>query len=491
MKTVLKRCLIAAAAAFFMGTSAAGPGFCESDLSGLQEAFVRISGDIKPSVVNILAVFEETYAVPQQEFFFGSPFEDFFEDFFSGPSVPRRRQKAVPRSFRYEGMGSGVIIDPKGYVLTNEHVVRGAKEIIIKTHLDKEYKGKVIGRDARTDLAVVKVKTSDELPFARLGDSDRIRVGEWAIAIGSPFGLQETVTVGVISALRQSLSIEGREYRDLIQTDAAINRGNSGGPLCNIKGEVVGINTAIYAPTGVFSGVGFAIPINSAKEILDDLIHKGRVVRGWLGVEIRPLDETIARQFGLKDTSGVLVNNVFKDSPADKAGLISGDIIVGFARKQTGSVRDLQDAVSQTKPKSKVNIKIMRDGKEKTLSIVTGEMPQDELEDFEDISEDKPEKDTVPGSHEWLGMEVAVEDDQVLGDGGRKGCTVVSVRRGSIAEAMGILKEDKILEINRQKTTGPDEFTKAAKKAKLSEGVVLMIERQNRTLYLSYVGEDE
>ena len=336
------------------------------DALDLQETFVKVSERLKPSVVNISTVKMLDY--PQQEFYFGDPFEDFFQDFFNSPQEQKKQRNKSPY-YKSEGGGTGVIIDPEGYILTNEHVIRGADEIKVTVTIDnndKSYTGKIIGKDSRTDLAIVKITpaaTDGKFPAAPLGNSDKLRVGEIVLAIGSPFGLGQTVTNGIISAIRQSIVVENKEYRDFIQTDAPINRGNSGGPLCNIHGEIIGINTAIYAPTGVFSGIGFAIPINRAKEVLGDLISRGKVSRGWLGVEI------------LKAKSGALINSVIKDSPADKAGLKSGDIIIEFNGSVTETVKDIQNMVSDTGPKKKVKVKFMRGGKVNTVDLVTGEMP--------------------------------------------------------------------------------------------------------------------
>jgi Do/DeqQ family serine protease len=459
----------------------------------LQDSFASIAQQVKPAVVNISTIHVEKVIAPQYEFYFGSPFEDFFDDFFGGqPKSRKQRPQPRERSYqrRYEGVGSGVIIDPDGYILTNEHVVRGAREIRVTMSDEKKYAGKVIGQDARTDVAVIKIKAGDKLPFARLGDSEKIRVGDWAVAIGSPFGLEETVTAGIISAVRQSLLIEGRDYRDLLQTDAAINRGNSGGPLCNIRGEVIGINTAIYAPTGVFTGIGFAIPINGAKAVLDDLIHKGRVVRGWLGVEIRPVDEAIARQFRLQGTKGVLINNVLKNSPADRAGLKRGDVIVGFEGKRIEGVRDLQTATAQTEPKKNVDVTVIRGGKEMTLPLVTGEMRQEEEASAAprpSREQPAPERDTTA---EWEGLRVATLDGALAKQydipQNEKGCVAVNVDEGTVAEDIGFMPGDLIMAVNGTAVPTTGDFQAAVRKVKIADGVVFDVNRQGRFLYLSY-----
>ena len=476
----------------------------EPEAIGLQESFVKIASEVKPAVVNISAVFEENYSAPQYEFFFGSPFEDFFDEFFGGQSPQGRRQPRT-RQFqrRYEGMGSGVIIDPDGYVLTNEHVVQNAKQIKVTTSDDKKYEGKVVGKDARTDIAVIKIKGS-KFPYVKLGDSEKIRVGEWAMAIGSPFGLEETVTVGIISAVRQSLPIEGRAYKDLIQTDAAINRGNSGGPLCNIRGEVIGINTAIYAPTGVFSGIGFAIPINSAREILSDLIQKGRVVRGWLGVDIRPVDAAITHQFGLDNTKGALINNVMENSPAAKAGLERGDILIAYNGTPIDDVRTLQTMVSQTQPKSRIPVKVIREGKTISKEITTGEMPQEEAsgeQKMEQRGQGRSDQGRSDGQQapakkdfaEWQGAQVVTLDPSLARrlevSSGEKGCIVADVQEGSVMVEVGLIPGDVIRYVNKVPTPTTKEFRAVTKNIDVAHGFVLDVNRQGRLLYLSYTGK--
>ncbi|MHB9154452.1 MAG: Do family serine endopeptidase [Endomicrobiales bacterium] len=476
----------------------AAPAAAGADMVGLQESFVRIADRVKPAVVNIATVFEEKGGTSRHEFFFGSPFEEFFDDFFREQKPGDRTPKKMPRQKRLEGTGSGVIIDEQGYILTNEHVVRGAKYIKVTLTDGKSYKGKVVGKDAHTDLAIIKIKAGNRMPHAKLGDSTGIRVGEWAIAIGSPFGLEETVTTGIISAVRQSLAIEGHDYRNLIQTDAAINRGNSGGPLCNINGEVIGINTAIYAPTGVFAGVGFAIPINGAKEIMADLIHKGKVVRGWLGIEVRSVDEVIAAQFGLSDRSGLLINNVLKDSPASKAGLRRGDIIREFEGRAVGDVRSLQATIAQIGPRRKVSIKLIRDGRELVIQMLTGEMPPDE--ELVEPREEPEKGSTRQAPHEivtaeWQGMSVVPLNDKIARKFGfpprEKGCIVVNVEQGSAAEEMGLAPGDLIRSINRSEIPTLEKFQSVTGRVKTAQGIVLDVNRQGKLFYLSYKGEGQ
>jgi serine protease Do len=348
----------------------------------LSSAFSRVAEQFRPMVVSITSKKTVREAMPQQQFYFGDPFEEFFEQYFNGQGMPQQQPRQAPRYREHmmQSGGTGVIVNSEGYVLTNYHVIDDADDITVTlvgvNDKDETLPATVVGRDPMTDLAVIKINAKRTFPAAKLGDSDVLKVGDWVIAIGSPFGLEQTVTTGIVSARRQSLDIEDKRYENLIQTDAAINRGNSGGPLVNLKGEVIGINTAIYAPTGVFSGIGFAIPSNKATEILNDLIQKGKVSRGWLGVEIQNVDETIAQQFGLKDKAGVLVNNVVKNSAAERAGIKRGDIIVEANGTKIADSSGLQKMVRSTTPGKKIAMTVMRNHAPVTAEVVLAEMPE-------------------------------------------------------------------------------------------------------------------
>jgi len=461
-----------------------------SGVTELQEAFANVAQTVMPSVVNISAVQIVKMEVPYYEFYFGDPFQDFFDEFFGRPRGEKKPQPA-PREFkrRAEGTGSGVIIDPEGYILTNYHVIAGAEDIkvTLSDGEEKKYDGKVVGKDPKTDLAVIKIKSKEKFTAAKLGDSDKIRIGDWAIAIGSPFGLRQTVTVGVISAKRQSLYVEGKEYREMIQTDASINRGNSGGPLVNIEGEVIGINTAIYAPTGVFSGVGFAIPINNAKEILGQLIEKGKVVRGWLGIEIREVDEVIAKQFELSSKKGVLVNRVIEGSAAEKGGMKRGDVITKFQDHEVESVKDLQDVVAGTTPGKKVKVIVIREKKEVPLTIELAEMP--EVTEEVPKEEEKKEKEKGAEFEEWLGMRVETLTASLARQYGieeKEGVVIAEIQVGSKAEEIGLVEGDLIKGINRQTIRSISDFKKVIKKVDLGAGAIFDIVRQGRPIYITY-----
>ena len=455
-------------------------------IKNLQDSFVRVADLVKPAVVNISAVHLVEQKTPYYEFHFGDPFEQFFRDFHGQPKAPPQKKQYR----KFGATGSGVIIDAKGYILTNYHVVKDAGEIKVTLSGDDghQYKGKVIGKDDRLDLAIVKIKSSRKLPVAVLGDSDKIKVGNWVLAVGSPFGLEQTVTAGIVSAIRQSVAIEKRTYKELIQTDAAINQGNSGGPLVNIEGKVIGINTAIYAPMGGFVGVGFAIPINRAKEILDDLIHKGKVIRGWLGVEIRPVDEAIVQHFGLKKKEGALVNKVFANTPAEKGGLKRGDIILEFDGKKVKDSLSLQEIVGLTAPNKKVKVKVMRNMKEKSLQIITEEMPDVSGEE-EVIHQEKSSPVDQEISKAWLGMKVKTLTPlliQRLGlSSDEQGVVIVEIEPGSILDEAGLLQGDCIRSINRNPVPNIEAFNRVNKKAKLSKGIVLDINRRGQLVYFS------
>jgi Do/DeqQ family serine protease len=325
--------------------------------------FILVAEQVTPSVVNISTVSSGKGRTPNELFrpFGNDPFfRDFFDRFFEG--MPRRRQQT--------SLGSGVVIDKGGLILTNNHVIKDADEISVKFSDKHEAKGKVVGTDPKTDLAVIRVDTKEELPVAKLGNSDALRVGEWAIAIGNPFGLDHTLTVGVVSATGRS-EVGIAAYENFIQTDASINPGNSGGPLLNIRGEVIGINTAIVASG---QGIGFAIPVNMAKKVIADLVKKGKVTRGWLGVGIQPLTPELAKSFGVS-AEGVLVNQVMPKSPAENAGIKVGDLILALDGKPIKDPRELQRMIADTDIGKSIEVTILREKERRTVKVQIGEMP--------------------------------------------------------------------------------------------------------------------
>jgi serine protease Do len=334
--------------------------------------FVDVVKKAKPAVVHIKV--EKTTKArttgPVPEEFFNNPF---FEQFF-GPYY--RQQHPRQREFKQRGQGSGFLISKDGLILTNNHVIENADNIKVVLSDNREFAAKLIGTDPLSDVALVKIDGAKNLPVLPLGNSDDLEVGEWVIAIGNPFGLSQTVTAGVVSAKGRS-NVRINDYENFIQTDAAINPGNSGGPLINGRGEVIGINTALFSKTGGYMGIGFAIPINMAKSIEKQLQKEGKVTRGWLGVVIQDINEELAQSFGLDDSKGILVSEVQKDSPADKAGLKQGDVILRLNGKTLKNVADLRNKVALIAPDSRATLLVIRDGNEKTIKVTIGEQPSD------------------------------------------------------------------------------------------------------------------
>jgi Do/DeqQ family serine protease len=334
----------------------------------LQEAFVTVAERVRPAVVHIgtVQLARRRPAPPQPGPGTDDPFfKDFFDQFF-GRGGPNPRGE-----FHQPGLGSGVIVDKRGYVLTNFHVIRGADSVTVRLSSKQEYRGKIVGTDAKTDLAVVKFEPDGELRVATLGDSDTLKVGEWAIAIGNPFGLDQTVTVGVVSATGRA-EVGIATYENFVQTDASINPGNSGGPLVNLRGEVIGINTAIVA-TG--QGIGFAIPANMVKRVTAQLIDRGRVTRGWIGVSMQPLTRELAESLGLESTRGAIVARVHPGSPAEAAGLQRNDVVVGFAGAPVDDYHHLQRLSSEAEPGTSVKLDIVRRKERRTVALTVGEAP--------------------------------------------------------------------------------------------------------------------
>lgn len=342
-------------------------------LSNMNLALVEIANLVKPAVVNITAIKLITLKNHSQRFYYKS------RKFRKNPQKPRHKgpdKNRMPQKFRSTSKGSGVIMSSDGYILTNSHVVRNAEKIIVLMHDGKKYIGKVVASDKKTDVAVIKIKAKN-LPTIKMGNSDELRVGEVVIAIGNPYGLNQTVTMGIVSAMGRS-NVGIADYEDFIQTDAAINPGNSGGPMVNINGELVGLNTAIFSTSGGYQGIGFAIPSNMAKSVMDSLIKIGRVIRGWIGVQIQELTPGLARHFGLKEESAVLVANIFDKSPAQKAGLLRGDLILKFKNKKIKHTRHLRNLAAGSKPGEKVEIEILHNKKLQTVTLVIGQFPDKE-----------------------------------------------------------------------------------------------------------------
>ncbi|OHE23885.1 MAG: peptidase [Syntrophus sp. RIFOXYC2_FULL_54_9] len=430
------------------------------EISRAPLSFADLAEKLKPSVVNISTTKTVRSGRPRTPFGQGSPFDrpfggdEFFERFFG--DIPQRE-------FKQRSLGSGFIITSDGYIFTNNHVIEQADKIIVKLSDGKEYEAKAIGKDAKTDIALIKIKTADSLPVADTGDSDKLRVGDWVMAIGNPFGLEQTVTAGIVSA--KGRVIGAGPYDNFIQTDASINPGNSGGPLFNMEGKVIGINTAIVAQG---QGIGFAIPINMAKTILPDLKAKGKVTRGWLGVSVQDITEDIAKNIKLKDRSGTLINDVFKGDPADKAGLKSGDVITEINGKKIKDTHELLIIIAAFRVGETVKIKILRDGQEKSVSITVAER------------KDQGEIAAARNGGEAFGMtvqEITPEIAKHLGLSIKKGVIVVDVQEGSTADEVGIQPQDIILQVNKVKVESIKDYAREIGKASEKGGILLLIQR--------------
>jgi serine protease Do len=430
------------------------------------QSFADLVDKVQPAVVNISTT--TTVRVPGHPFqhFFGQnhndPFGDFFENFFG----------AVPdRELKQRSLGTGFIIDKNGLIITNNHVVERADEIKVRLTDNREFKAAVIGRDPKTDLALIKISSPfEKLPVLRLGDSDNIRVGDWVLAIGNPFGLEHTVTKGIISATGRVIG--SGPYDNFLQTDAPINPGNSGGPLINLRGEVIGINTAIV-PGG--QGLGFAIPSNMAKAITAQLADKGIVTRGWLGVSIQKVTTELATSFGRQDTLGALVTDVVPQSPAERAGIKPGDIIVNFAGRKIKEAGDLSRFVAETPINRDIVIKLFRAGQEVNLNLRLEEFSEEKITRLSNAAADA------------FGMELAVLDStwqRKLGIRNLAGVVVVAVAAQSPAAAAGIESGDIIKEVNRRPIKTPDDFFAALGDRGQGQSLLLLLKKKGGAVYL-------
>ncbi|MFQ5432610.1 MAG: DegQ family serine endoprotease [Nitrospinota bacterium] len=439
--------------------------------------FVEVVKLEKPAVVNIYTTENGTSGLRQGHGGGGSdPYQEFLERFFGmqAPRVPRR------------SLGSGFIIDKDGYILTNNHVVERADEIRVRLESGKEYDAKVIGTDPETDIGLIKIEPEEELPVVNFGDSSKLEVGEWVIAIGNPFGLTQTVTVGVVSALGRDIG--AGKYDNYIQTDASINPGNSGGPLININGEVIGINGAIYpGQQGGNIGIGFAIPINMAKEILPDLKASRNVQRGWLGVVIQKLTPELAEALGLgKDEAGALVGDVSIGGPAEKAGLKRGDLIVKFDNKVVKTYEVLPRLVAAHKPGSKVKVQVVRDGKKKTFSITLGALKTARTRTA--MMEKKKEKSTQYG---LVIEDITPELAKNFQLEKSSGAIVTQLMPGGPAQRAGITRGDVIEEVNRKPISSAAEFYDLTSKAGKEDAVLLTVRRGSTSTFIVIKPQEE
>ncbi|OGW43277.1 MAG: hypothetical protein A2132_00335, partial [Nitrospirae bacterium RBG_16_43_11] len=442
-------------------------------LAETEKAFVEISKRVTPAVVNISTT-KTMKGMEKGQF---SPFfqDPFFRRFFGDEFF---REHEMPRKRKEQSLGSGVIVSEDGYIVTNNHVVEGADEIKVLLSDRREFVGKVVGADPKTDLAIVKIKDSD-LPAIVWGDSDQIEVGEFVLAIGSPFGLNQTVTSGIISAKGRA-NVGIADYEDFIQTDAAINPGNSGGALVNIRGELIGINTAIFTRSGGYMGIGFAVPSNMAKSVMESLVKEGKVTRGWLGVYIQDITPELAKQFKLNANTGALVSDVMEGSPAEKAGLERGDVIMQYNGKEVENNSHLRNMVAQTPVGKAIDVKIIHDGGEKKLKVTIGELPANMAkgETGEGASDGIFEGVTVQNLTPEFRERLEIPDKI-------RGIFVTTVEAGSPAEEYGLKAGDVVMQINKKDTKTIKDFNKIVDDIKKGDSILVLVYREGMTIYIT------
>lgn len=441
------------------------------------ESFADLAEKLLPSVVNIsTSQMVAERQGPDFQFPPGSPFEDLFRDFMDrngqggqGGQAPQRR--------RATALGSGFIISPDGYIVTNNHVIDGADEITVRLHDGNTLEAELIGRDPKTDVALLKVEPEEDLPFVKWGDSDSARIGDWAMAIGNPFGLGGTVTAGIISA--RNRDINQGPYDDFIQTDASINRGNSGGPLFNLDGDVIGINSAIYSPSGGSVGIGFAIPSGIAQSVVDQLKEYGRTRRGWLGVHIQTVTEDIADSVGLEDSTGAMVAGVAEDGPTKAAGIKQGDVILTFDGKEVESMRRLPRIVAETRIGKEVDVEIWRDGEKKTVQVELGELEEEVVAASAGEAQEQEAPAVAEASIDALGIKIANVDESLrqrynLAEG-TEGVIVTEVAGDSYAAEKGVRPGDIIIEASHSSVENVEDVVDAVETA---------IEDEKRTILM-------
>ncbi len=445
-----------------------------SNLQGTEQfpSFADLVEKLQPSVVNI----STTNVVKQRSPFQrgpgapNDPFNEFFEKFFGGQGGPGKE-------FKRQGLGSGFIMTEDGYVVTNNHVIDRAEDIDVILQNGDKYEAKVVGKDPKTDLAVLKIEPDGKVPAVQFGDSENLRIGDWVIAIGNPFGLGYTVTAGIVSAKGRSLGLGA--YDDFIQTDASLNPGNSGGPLFNLKGEVVGVNTAIVARG---QGIGFAIPIDLAEFVIDQLKSDGKVVRGWLGIYVQKITPEIASSFGLKEDEGALVSDLAPDGPAEKAGIKRGDVIVEFDGKKVKDISDITSYSAETAPGTEVEVKVIEDGKPKTIKITLGEFPDQKTKAETEVSEN-------------LGIRVKQLTPQVAERynlAQDEGVIISDLQQGSAASNAGLKIGDIILEIDKSPIKTLANYSDVLKDIKPGDTALFLVKRGNNTIYAAVrVNKDE
>jgi serine protease Do len=457
---VIKTCIFFSLLILLLGTT--------TSFASRPDSFADLAEELSPMVVNISTTQTVKTKIMPQFPFNNKELPDMFRRFFNMPHHPQMRQ----RKQRINSLGSGVIISKDGYIITNNHVVAEAEKINIRFANHEEVEAKIIGRDPKTDLALLKIEIDHDLEYVQFGDSDSLRVGDWVIAIGNPFGLEQTVTAGIVSA--KGRRIGGTVYENFIQTDASINPGNSGGPLFDINGKMVGVNTAIFSRSGGNIGIGFAIPVNMAKNVVKQLKEDGKVTRGWLGVMIQKVDQELADEFSMEHPIGALVGEVAADSPAEKAGIKPGDIIVEYEGREITEMNMLPNLVAQTAVGEKVEIVLIRDGKRKEIKVKIAKLKEDELAWAGDEIESKLGM-TVQELTPELAKSLDIEDTD--------GLIIAGINPGSPAASAGLRRGDIVLEINRQPI---DDLTSYAKIIKQNKGkrILFLIKRNDHTRFV-------
>lgn len=435
------------------------------------ESFTALAEAAGPGVVNIRT--EKTTPQGERVFkhFFPAPFgdKDPFEEFFR-----HFQGEGQQKGFKQQSLGSGFLMDADGYIVTNNHVIDGADTIRVKLKNGEEYDAEIVGKDPSTDLALIRIQTDAPLPFIPMGDSDALKIGEWVMAIGSPFGLEQTVTAGIVSA--KGRVIDSGAYRDFIQTDASINPGNSGGPLINLKGEVIGINTAIIASG---QGIGFAIPVNLARRIVEQLKSKGEVVRGWLGVSIQSLEKDMAEYLGVPDGKGVYVAKVIAGEPAEKAGIKDGDVIIAINGTPIAETKALTRMIADTQVGEKVRVTLIRDGKKKNIKVKIGQRDEAHLQ-----------ASGSPKPAAAFGMQLAAVSPEMadrLGVSEGSGVLVTAVKPDSAAAKAGVRQGDLILEVNHKKVGSLSAYHKTVDRIAKGDDVQFFVQRRNRFVVISLV----
>ena len=447
----------------FMGSGARAASLTALDAQR-PPSFAAIAKRTMPVVVNISTTAQRSPRSASND-----PIEEFFNRFFG---------EAAPRESSQRSLGSGIVISKDGEILTNYHVVRNADVIKVKLADHTEHEARLIGKDSRTDLALIKIrKTAANLPYARMGQSSQLDVGDWVMAIGNPFGLEHTVTAGIVSA--KGRVIGAGPYDSFIQTDASINPGNSGGPLINAVGEVIGVNSAIFSQSGGNVGIGFAIPIDLARKVVEQLRKNGRVVRGWLGVRAQDVPSASVASLGLTRNFGdmAIVTEVTESSPAAEAGVKAGDLIVEFNGKAVPRSQDFPSIIADTSPGQKVTLKLVRDKKEQTIGVKIGELPENG-----DLTQQTEAKDPELGLRV---QRITPEAVRRLGLSSSKGVLVIEVQPGSPADQVGIEPADVIREINQRPVGNVKEFERATRQGRRGDRILLLVQRGDNAVFFA------